>query len=81
MELCSRSCGSLDEKGVWGRMDTCICIAESFLCPSETITTLSVCYTPIQNKKCFYKRVLLRSSPANARMGVKKQKQKPTQPG
>ena len=21
-------CGSLGERGVWGRMDTCICIAE-----------------------------------------------------
>ena len=28
-ELCSMSCGSLDERGVWGRMGTCICMAES----------------------------------------------------
>ena len=27
MELCSMLCGSLDERGVWGRMDTCICMA------------------------------------------------------
>ena len=24
--------GSLDGKGVWGRMDTCICVAESLNC-------------------------------------------------
>ena len=28
MEL---KCGSLDGRGVWGRMDICICMAESFL--------------------------------------------------
>ena len=44
-------CGSLDEKGVWRRMDTCI--AELFYCPPETITTLLINYTPIQNKKFF----------------------------
>ena len=26
LELCSMLCGSLDEKGVWGRIDTCICM-------------------------------------------------------
>ena len=31
------------------RMDTCICMAESFHCSSETITTLLTGYTPIQN--------------------------------
>ena len=30
-----------------GRMDTCICMAESLCCPSETITTLIIGYTPI----------------------------------
>ena len=34
-----------------GRMDTCICIAESLRCSPETITTLLISYTPIQNKK------------------------------
>ena len=43
--------GSLDGRGVWGRMDTCVCMAESFSCPLETITTLLISYTPIQNKK------------------------------
>ena len=33
--------------GIWGRM--VICMAESFHCSSETITTLLISYTPIQN--------------------------------
>ena len=36
-------------------MGTCICMAESFDCLPETITTLLTGYTPIQNKK-FIKR-------------------------
>ena len=44
-------CGSLDRKGIWGRMDTCKCMAESQSYSSETITTLLISYTPIQNKK------------------------------
>ena len=51
MELSSKLCSSLDGRGVWGRMDTCICIAESLHCSPETITTLLTGYTPIQNKK------------------------------
>ena len=43
--------GSLDEKDVWGRMDTCICMAETLCCPPETITALLIGYTSIQNKK------------------------------
>ena len=43
--------GSLDERGVWGRIDTCLQMAE-FLCgPPEMITTLLISYTPTQNKK------------------------------
>ena len=38
-ELCSILCGSLDGKGVWGRMDTCIYMAESLGCLLETIMT------------------------------------------
>ena len=49
MELCSTLCVSLDGKGVWERMDTYICMAESLHCSSETITTLSIGYTPVQN--------------------------------
>ena len=35
----------------WLRMDTCVQMAESLCCPSETITTLLISYTPIQSKK------------------------------
>ena len=42
MELCSMLCGSLDGRGVWGRMDTCIYTAESLCCSPETIVTLFV---------------------------------------
>ena len=54
-ELYSVLCGSLKGKGVWGRKDTCICVAESLCCPPETITTLLISYTPIQNKNLIYK--------------------------
>ena len=27
-ELCSMLCGSLDGRGVWGEIDTCMCMAE-----------------------------------------------------
>ena len=57
MELCSVLCGSLDDRGVWGRMDTCICMAESFRCSPETVTTLLISSTPIQNKEFKNKRV------------------------
>ena len=63
MELCSVLCGSLDGKGVWGRMDTCIYILAESLCSSpETITTLLTGYTSIQNKKlkkCKYHRIIV----------------------
>ena len=42
-------CGCLDGKRVWGRMDTCIYIAESVLHSPKTTTTLLIDYTPIQN--------------------------------
>ena len=48
-ELCSMLCGSLDRRGVWERMDTRICIAESLHCLSETISTLLIGYISIQN--------------------------------
>ena len=41
----------LNERGVWGRMDTCACMAESLCRPPETITTLLTGYTPVKNKK------------------------------
>ena len=39
---------SWDGSGVWGRMDPCLCTAESLHCSSETTTTLLTGYTPIQ---------------------------------
>ena len=65
MELFSMLCGSLARKGGWGRMDTCICMAESLFCSPETITTLLIGYTTIQNKvfkklinfQCLYHRI------------------------
>ena len=33
-------CGSLGGRGVWGRMDTCTCMAESLKAPPESVTTL-----------------------------------------
>ena len=50
-ELCLILCGSLGGSGVWGRMDTCICMPESLHCSPETVTTLLIGHTPIQNKK------------------------------
>ena len=43
--------GSLDGRGVRGRMDLSICMAESLCCPPETTTTFLIGYTLIQNKK------------------------------
>ena len=39
--------------GGWfeGPMDICICMTESLYCSPETITTLLISYTPIQNEK------------------------------
>ena len=42
MELCSILHGSLDRRGIWGRIYTCVCVAESLCCSPETITTLFV---------------------------------------
>ena len=49
MELCSMLCGSLDGRGIWRRMDTCICMAESLHCSPETIIILLIGYTPKTN--------------------------------
>ena len=57
MELCSVLCGILDGRGVWGRMETCICVAESLCCSPETVTTLLVGHTPntkLKVKKMFF---------------------------
>ena len=42
MELSSVIYSSLDGMGVWGRMDTCVCMAESLHCSPETPTTLLI---------------------------------------
>ena len=36
-------CGSLDGRGVWGRMNTCIWMAGSLCCLPETVTSLLIC--------------------------------------
>ena len=47
------SCSSLDAKGVCGRMDTCMCMAESLCSPPETITTLLISYS-VQSLSCVW---------------------------
>jgi len=59
MELCLMICGSLDGREGLGRT------AESLCCSSETITTLLISHTPIQNKKFKEKKVHLQPSPLN----------------
>ena len=44
---------SLGGRGVRGRMDTCIRVAESLPCSPETSTPLLISYTPRQSKKIF----------------------------
>ena len=51
---------SLDAKGVQGRRDTCICMAESLHYSPETITILLIGYNPIQNKKFKLKKNFLK---------------------
>ena len=55
MELCSMLCASLDGREVQRRVDTCICTAESLHSSPETITTLLIDYTQIQNVSMFKK--------------------------
>ena len=50
-ELCLMLWCSLDRTGIWGRMDTCICMAECLHCSPKTVTTLLIRYTIAQNKK------------------------------
>ena len=44
MELCSMLCASLGGRGAWGRMDTCMCMAESLPGSPEITTTLLIGY-------------------------------------
>ena len=41
----------------WGRMDTCVSVAESLCCSPETISTLLIGYSLIQNKKFLKKKL------------------------
>ena len=56
-KLCSVLCGSLDGKGIWGRMDTYICMAKSLCYSPETITTLLVNIPYYKKKKEFLAHV------------------------
>ena len=51
MEISSMLHGKLDGRGVWGRINACVCMAKSRCCSPETIMTLLINYTPNQNKK------------------------------
>ena len=65
MELSSMLCGSLDGRGVWGGMDTCMAMdmyGWSLCCSTETITTLLIDCIPRQNKKLKNKCVDLQCS-------------------
>ena len=68
MEPCSMLCSSLDGRGVWERMDTCICMAESLCSSPETITTLLIGYTPTQNKNVLS---LVSGRPISQRPGLR----------
>ena len=43
-------CGSLDQRAVWGRMDTCKGMAELLCYAPETITTLLISYSTVKVK-------------------------------
>ena len=48
MELCSMLYASLDGRGIWERMDTCICMDESLRRSPEILITLLIGYTAMQ---------------------------------
>ena len=54
-------CGSLAGRGVWGRVD--LCMAKSLLCSAETVTTLLISYTLIQNKTLKKENLVLAQQP------------------
>jgi len=57
-------CGSEDGRGVWRRMDTCVCVTGFLHCSPETITTLLIGYTPIKKLKVKKRKIY-----KNFRMG------------
>jgi len=64
LEFCSMLCGSEDGRGVWRRMDTCVCVTGLLHCSPETITTLLIGYTPIKKLKVKKRKIY-----KNFRMG------------
>ena len=50
-EVCSMLCGSLDGRGVWGKIDTWMCMAGSLYYSQDAIITLLIGYTPVENLK------------------------------
>ena len=59
---------ALDRREVWGRTDTCICMAESLCCPTATITTLLISYI-FHYKIKFFKMNLLTKPKETHRLG------------
>ena len=51
VELHSVLCASLDGRGAWRTVGTCICKAESLRCSPETTLILLISYILIQNRK------------------------------
>lgn len=49
-ELCSLLCASLDGRGLWGRADTHMYMAESLCRSPETTALVLTGYIPLQNK-------------------------------
>ena len=47
-------CGSLDGRGLWERMGTCICMAKPLHCSTENITTWLIGYTPYEINFFFF---------------------------
>ena len=48
--LCSVSCGSLDGRGVWGRVDTYVCVTVSLLCTWNYHSAVNWLYSSIKQK-------------------------------
>ena len=58
-ELYSMLYGSPDGRGIWVRMDTCICMTESLYYPLETITILLFGYVYALNRVRLYNSMSL----------------------
>ena len=56
MDLYLVLCARQDGSGAWQRMDTCIGMTESLHCSHETVTTLLIDYTLVQNVWVFLKK-------------------------